>query len=98
MENRFHSLAKSVSSAISRREAFSRLGSGLGGSLVASLGVAEDGQANCLEHCCVIHCVSQLRGHGRCASSNASKARGSSRRYALTCVPTRMQMRKARLS
>lgn len=65
MENRFDALAKSVFRAISRREVFWRLGSGLGGSLVASLGVSEDGQPNCLEHCCVIHCVSQLRGQDR---------------------------------
>ncbi|MBI4265139.1 MAG: hypothetical protein HY657_12255 [Acidobacteria bacterium] len=55
MEHRFDVLAKSVSSAVSRREAIWRLGSGLAVGALALLGIGAGDPANCA-WCCTTAC------------------------------------------
>ena len=65
MEHRFDSLAKTVSGAMSRREAFWRVGSGLAVGVLASLGLGSAGRETCGQ-CCAFGClnlVSPPRGH-----------------------------------
>jgi hypothetical protein len=64
MEHRFDSLAKSVSGAISRRDAFWRLGSGLAVSTLALLGLGAGGPGKECAECCVTQCSGQS-GHAR---------------------------------
>ena len=68
MENRFDSLAKSVSSAMSRRDALWRLGGGLAVVILASLGLAAAGQSAASKKGCGFCCQTQCRtvnGGGR---------------------------------
>lgn len=65
MEYRFDAIAKAVSGAMSRREAFWRVGSGLGLGVLAFLGLGSGGQDNCA-HCCAACCINldpPPRGH-----------------------------------
>lgn len=55
MEHRFDSLAKAVSSAVSRRELFRRLGSGLTLGVLSFFGLAAGDPASC-GHCCELQC------------------------------------------
>lgn len=74
MEDRFDSLAKSVSGAMSRREAFWRLGSGLALGVLALFGLGSARQDDPCAHVCVITCIN-LHSHpteaerGACISS-----------------------------
>lgn len=63
MENRFDSLAKSVSSAMSRRDAFWRLGAGLAASILASVGLKAARDGTC-PRCCVTQCRNAHDGGG----------------------------------
>jgi hypothetical protein len=60
MENRFDELAKTLAGAISRREVLSRLGGGLAGLLLASLGW---GKAWGQNNICLHICATKTRGH-----------------------------------
>ena len=55
MEHRFDRLAKSVSSATTRREALWRLGTGLGIAVLAAVGLGPADPAECAQ-CCVTQC------------------------------------------
>ena len=61
MENRFDSLAKSVSSAMSRRDALWRLGGGLAVVILASLGLAAPGQSAASKKECALCCLTQCQ-------------------------------------
>ena len=66
MEHRFDSLAKAVSGAISRRDAFWRVGSGLAFGVLAFLGVGSAGQKKPCAECCASQCLGMdppPRGH-----------------------------------
>ena len=66
MEHRFDSLAKSVSGAMSRREAFWRVGSGLAVGVLASLGFGSAAQQTTCGNCCASQCLNldpPPRGH-----------------------------------
>lgn len=56
MEHRFDSLAKAVSGAISRREAFRRLGSGLTVGVLSFFGLGFGNPGDCAR-CCVETCL-----------------------------------------
>ena len=55
MEHRFDRLAKSVSGAISRREALRRAGQGIGLAVLAAFGLGAGDPSNC-GHCCQTVC------------------------------------------
>jgi len=63
MQNRFDSLAKTVSGAVSRRQAFLRLGSGLGVGALALFGLGSKAQAQAqapepsCEQICAYYCL-----------------------------------------
>jgi hypothetical protein len=71
MENRFDALAKSLADSVSRREAVRRLGAGLAGLVLASLGArpaAAQGNRDCAHFC---HSIFTGDAAGHCSSDAA---------------------------
>ena len=67
MEHRLDTLAKTLSGTLSRREAFRRLGMGLGAAVLASLGLSAN-EASAADGCgklCAECCVKNLGLRGR---------------------------------
>jgi hypothetical protein len=56
MEHRFDRLAKSVGGAVTRREAFWRLGGGVVLAMLASLGLNAAGRKDTCAKCCAVAC------------------------------------------
>ena len=68
MEHHFDSLTKSVSGAMTRREAFRRFGSGLALSMMTALGLSAAGRQSrrgCVAQCCVDQCKVLAAGSGQ---------------------------------
>jgi len=99
MANRFDELARILAGNISRREALQRLGAGLAGTLMLSLGLAKDASAQSGQggSACVVFCKAQQaedpeafeeeHGNlGRCVSA-CQRARNACRRSGGEFVP-----------
>lgn len=66
MDHRFDRLARSVGSAVSRREALRRLGGGLVAAVLASIGFSAKAAQDPIAKCCAFACLNlnpPPRGH-----------------------------------